>query len=118
MTGRFQYGESISYLDSIDIENIGDCCIEAFNDVGEAYYLVVDTQYGMTKVLEYGPFVQDIVPTFCQVKFSQFQYSEFKIDKIIDRFLSSHNITQASEKDVDEIIENLIDPKEYLSVWQ
>ena len=118
MTGRFQYGESVSYLDSIDIENIGDCCIEAFNDIGEAYYLIVDTQYGMTKILECGPFVRDIVPAFCYSRFTQFQYSEFKISKIIDKFLSSHGITQAFEKDADEIKENLIDPKEYLSVWQ
>ena len=118
MTGHFEYGKSVSYLDSIEIENIGDCCIQAFNDMGEEYYLIVETRYGQTKVLEYGPFLGGAIPDFCYEKYSQFQYSENKIEKIIDKFLSSHELTQAVEIDMEDIENNLVDVKRYMSVWQ
>lgn len=51
MEATYQYMQNVTYMDSINIENIGECCLACYNDLGEAYYLWVTTSLGMTKVL-------------------------------------------------------------------
>ena len=118
MTGNFLYGESVSYLDTLPVANIGECCISASNDIGEFYYLITKTKYGMTKVFEYGPYIDGVAPDVCIARYSQFQYSEHKIETIIKKFLLSHYITQAFEVKQEDIFENLVDVKEYLEQWR
>ena len=117
MTGNYEYGATISYLDKLTVDNIGDCYIQANNDFGESYFLVVQTKFGMTRVVQYGPYIDGVAPDKCVYLFSQFQYSENKIDKIIDKFLSSYNITQAREVEYEEISDKFVNPMDYINNW-
>ena len=57
---EFEYLHQIVVGDTIDIDDIGNCAINAFNDAGEEYYLVVKTVLGWTEIFEFGPIIRDV----------------------------------------------------------
>lgn len=73
-------------MDSIEIEDIGNCIIKGFTDDGDYYYLLVRTILGITRIFQIGP-LQDGVNTICYCYFQQIDYDDRKIDKIIDKFV-------------------------------
>ena len=117
MEATYNYLPTTTYEDSINIENIGECCLECYNDLGEGYYLWVTTSLGMTKILQYGPYYDDITPTYCNYSFQQFQYSEQKIDRTISKFISDPKkaITQIQQVEPEDILDKLIDLKEFMN---
>lgn len=116
MQGSFEYMAQTTYLDTITVDNIGECCIEAFNDLGQSWYLWVTTKLGKTKVLEYGPYFDGIKPDSCYCSFMKFDYSDMKVDRIINKFLNntSRRITQTKIVDPKDIIDYIVPLKEYM----
>lgn len=116
MEGTYQYLPTVTYMDTFNIENIGECAIECCNDLGEAYYLWTTTSLGMTKILQYGPELDGIPPAYCNYSYQQFQYSEMKIDKLIAKFIGDPKkaITQIREIDPEELVMKLVDLKEFM----
>lgn len=104
MRKEFKYLYLASYQDSIDIEDIGNCFLEAFNDDGLCFYLWIKTIDGITKILEAGPYDSDdeTNPTkfITDIKYKQFQFSDNKINEIINKFLNNiiYKITQVFDK--------------------
>jgi len=45
-------------MDSISIDNIGNCIIQAFNDDGDSFYLIIRTVLGISRIFQIGP-IQD-----------------------------------------------------------
>lgn len=111
---KFEYLQRVTVESELDVENIGECVIEANNDFGETFFLIIRTELGWTEVLEYGPCVPDLLLLHhsYQIKYNRFEYSEFKLEKIIDKFLndSKRAITQAKVTDLNEIREFLVNP--------
>ena len=99
MQGFFEYFYSKSAFGELQIDDIGDCCIQANNDEGLFYYLLIETNLGWTKILEYGPCAPDFdeLPKSVSCNFSRIEFDERKIMKRIDEFLNNRfrNITQA-----------------------
>lgn len=119
MEATYNYLPNITFMDSINIENIGECCLECYNDLSEGYYLWVSTSLGVTKVLQYGPELDGIPPTYCNYTFQQFQYNDKKIDKLISKFLTDpgKNITQVKQVEPSDIIDKLVDLKEFMNAY-
>lgn len=117
MEATYEYMPNVTFMDSINIENIGECCLECYNDLGEGYYLWITTSLGMTKVLQYGPETDGITPAYCSYSFQQFQYNEVKIDKLINRFITDPKkvITQIQQVDPCDIMDKLTDLKEFMN---
>lgn len=87
-----------TFEDSIEIEDIGNCCIDALNDSGDEYFLIVETDLGASTITECGPFMVDSGPNMSYFYFSR-SYRPFKeqsIKKVIDKFLNDEKkeITQ------------------------
>ena len=99
MQGFFEYFYTQTAVGELQIEDIGDCCIQANNDQGLFYYLLIETNIGWTKILEYGPCAPDFdeLPKAVSCNFSRIEFDERKIMKRIDEFLNNRfrNITQA-----------------------
>ena len=57
---HFEYFYTQQAVGQLNIEDLGNCAIEAFNDEGSHYYLVIKTQLGQSIVMEAGPFAIDI----------------------------------------------------------
>lgn len=95
---NFSYLCTRTFEDSIEIEDIGNCCIDALNDSGDEYYLIIETELGGSTITECGPFMADMGPNTGFFYFSH-NYRPFKessIKKVIDKFLNDERkeITQ------------------------
>lgn len=110
----FEYLQRVVVEAELEVDNLGDCCIQAFNDIGEAYYLVIKTVLGYTEVLEYGPCLVDLdmLQNNYQIKYNKFEYNQGKLERIIDKFLNDGKraISQAMICDLNDIVDKLINP--------
>lgn len=109
MEKTFEYFKELRANDSITLDNIGDCCIKAFNDGGFVFYLMTKTSMGFSKVYQYGPLDSDMnICNGYSCSFQQIEYSEKVLSKIIDNFLNDkyRKITQVFECDEQEFIGN------------
>ena len=83
-------------MDSVTVENIGNCILEAYDDDGDMYCLIIRTQLGVSRILQIGP-IQSGATLNCFESFSQIDFDEFKLSKIIDKFLNGQSsITQVT----------------------
>ena len=120
MKNEFSYMRQVSYMDSISVENVGNCVLEAYNDDGDKYLLVIRTALGISRILQIGP-ISTTVNTNCFESFIQIDYDENKISKIIDKFLNGNSsITQVesysaeTKEDFKEFTDSLPNIKDFL----
>lgn len=119
MQKSFEYCYTTQAIGDINIEDIGNCCIEAMSDMGETYYFLSRTNNGFTILFQYGPFVKDsdILEKSVSCTFKRIEYKESQIITAINKFLNNPyaNITQAYEvDDYKEALKNCIDIVEYV----
>ena len=100
----------------LKVDDIGECCILGRDDLGQEYYMVVTTHMGLTDIVEYGPALPDfeVLPKSVTYKFDRIDFSEFKIEKRIDKFLTSHPITYAEVVKLEDIHEFIRPPIDYI----
>ena len=106
----FEYMQVITVGAELEVQDIGDCCILGRDDLGQEYYLVVKTKMGATNIKEYGPATPDFgaLPKSVKYTFDRIDYSEFKIEKRIDKFLNGHPITFAEVVQLEDIREFML----------
>lgn len=111
---KFDYLQRIVVESQLDVENIGECTILGRNDFGEEFYLIIRTELGWTEVFEYGPIVPDfkLLPPNITMKYNRFEFSEYRIEKLIDKFLNDgkRGISQAEVTSVENIYKCIINP--------
>ena len=74
----------------IQIEDTGNVILRGINLMQQYWILYIKTYLGYTSVFEYGPYVKNSQPLYySQSSFQKFQYSEHKIDRIIDKFINN-----------------------------
>jgi hypothetical protein len=107
---EFEYCYETIVTATIDVDDIGNFAIEATNNLGETYYLVVLTTLGTSRIFEYGPIVLDIdlLPKSCNCSFKRTEFKDTKIKKTIENFLNNpyHKILQAKVIDYKEALNN------------
>ena len=95
----FEYFYTKQCMGELDVEDIGNCTIQALNDDGLIWYMVIQTTLGWTKIFEYGPCAPDFneLPKGVNCNFSRIDFDEKKLYKRIDEFLNNsfRKITQA-----------------------
>ena len=91
---------------SLDVDDIGNVAIRAQDETHIEYYLIISTEFGLTKVFEYGPSIPDVyeLPLHVSASYNQFEFNETKIIKRIDKFLNSNTIAKAEVVEKEEII--------------
>ena len=115
---QFDYFQQIATMATLDIDDVGNCAIEAYNDRGELRVLIISTVMGQTQIMEYGPILVDLEAITkdvnCSLNF--FQYSLGKIKKRIQKFLDNTYaaITQALVVDKQEALEKCISIIDYM----
>ena len=87
----FNYLRTETYMDSIDIDDIGNCIIQVFNDEGREWLMSINTKLGWTKIKTFGPFILDSNQMDINFYYStnEFEYKEKKIYKVIDDFINN-----------------------------
>lgn len=118
MEANFEYFYTQQAVGQLNIEDLGNCAIEAFNDEGSHYYLVIKTQLGQSIVMEAGPFAIDIpiLEKSVSVTYKRIEYNESKLKGIIEKFLNNpyRKITQAQEIEENDVYDNCINILDYV----
>lgn len=116
---NFQYFATKVVNADIEVDDIGSCAIQAFNDRGEEYNLIIETNLGTCRSLVFGPVNPDfdLLPEKLSIQFERFNFSEKTISKMINKFLNDpyKNITQALTKTKEELLADLPNLKEYMN---
>lgn len=116
---EFEYRPVQAFSALIDIENIGQCALEAFDCTQQCYYLIIRTILGESIIFEYGPIVPDIniLPKSFSCSISRIEYNEGRLKKIISTFLmdnKSRSIDSVRELSMKKALDLCINPVEYM----
>lgn len=104
---KFQYLQTITMNADLEIEDIGNCAIKAFTDIGREYILIIETRLGWTRIYQYGPIVQEEQwPLAVNESYFKIEFNERRIKQIIEKFLNMVGITQAFEVTKNEALED------------
>ena len=113
---NFEYLVKIKREASIDIEDIGNCALDVYNDLGFEWLLLIHTREGLTQIVEFGPLLADmeVPPSTVNYSYERINFSESKLRNKISRFLTDGNksVTQAFEvthQEAKEKMKNLVD---------
>lgn len=110
----FEYLQRVVVDATLEIDNIGECALQARNDLGEEFYLMIHTNTGWTEIIEYGPSTPDItlLPRSISYKYDRFEFNSAKIERLIDKFLNDGKrmISQAQIVEVDDIRDFIVSP--------
>ena len=98
----------------IEIESVGNVCLEAINeDDGLYYYLLIKTSLGTTSIFEYGPVIPDIDKLFdnYNISFIRQPFNEKKLNLFLKKWLNDKNkgITAAYVIDENKFLDNYKD---------
>lgn len=91
MRKTFDYLYTVKAEDSIEIEDIGNCSIQVFNDLGYYWFLSIKTDLGDSYIKTLGPFHVDNIFKFSKgfnFNYTKFEYKESKLTNIIDNFIN------------------------------
>lgn len=95
----FQYLKTETYMDSIDLEDIGNCCLVINNDECEEWYLKIKTSLGWSECIIFGPLTidDDGLGYNFYYSYNKFEYNEKRLYKTINDFINNpkKQITQA-----------------------
>lgn len=112
---QFKYFYQMEATGFLDVDDIGNVCLSLTNNLMREFIIIVKTEYGQTKVISFGPWVIDMTLPCCDctLSYREFEFSESKIETIIDKALNGYNaITQATvitEEEAKSRIKNLVD---------
>lgn len=114
-----EFNKQLMPQNLIDVEDIGNVCLEAVNeDDGFFYYLLIKTYAGVSTTISYGPVVPDValLPDEYSLEFKRMNFKDTSIIKFISFWLNdrSKNITSAQVIDETAFIENIKDMKNYI----
>ena len=99
-------------LETIEIDDIGNCCLLSRNELEEERYLIIQSILGETTVVYYGPIVPciDILPTKISYTYSRFDFDERKIIKTINTFMTDATHVELCKLDyIREHVKNMIE---------
>lgn len=105
---KFEYFETKTVNADIEIEDIGNCAIKAYTDLGSVYILIIDTVCGYSRIFQYGPAYAEMPTLLCDhvgMSLNRIEFKEKPICKTIEMFLNRDGITQAIECTRDEALE-------------
>lgn len=111
---QFEYLQQITAQESIDIDNIGQVCLQVFSAYGETKVLIIRTTDGISEIIEFGPVNTDIeeLPDKVFYSYQRMEFSQQKIYKIINKFINDQIVQQVFEvsfEDAKKVIKNLVD---------
>lgn len=85
---EFNYLYTTMATGQINIEDIGNCIIQANDDKSNYKYLWIKTRQGFSQILEFGPINKYLIDKY-NVSYTRIEFDYKKITKTIDMFLNS-----------------------------
>ena len=115
----FEYNKQWVPQNLLNLEEVGQCAIEACNDDGMFFYLIVSTVLGEAVIASCGPVIPDVdeIPDGYCCSMYRMEYKEDKLVKTISMWLNhkDRKITEAKEVSLTEALDQFRDLGSYLS---
>jgi hypothetical protein len=116
---QFEYLYTTQAMGTIDIENIGEVCISGVNAfIAQEYILIIKTEEGKSKIIQYGPrFIDlEIAPVNVSYTYNEIDYNQRKLITIIDKFINNpkFGISQVQLIELEEAVDRIKDLREFL----
>lgn len=115
---EFEYFKQTMAMASLEVDDIGNVCIEANTDLNECFYLIIKTTMGTTNIVTYGPIIPglDMLEKECSCSFKRINFNQGKIIEAIKSFLNQPKkiITQAQIIDLEDACKNCINIIDYI----
>jgi len=95
MKSNFDYLYKEMPTANVEIDDIGNCCIHAFNDDGFEWFLIITTILGDSFIYTFGPFhveKEKYFPYGFNFSYRKVEYKEKVLYNIIDKFLNDNKI--------------------------
>lgn len=114
---QYKYLYEVTATGFLNIEDPCNTCLWATNGLFQEYILIIQTEMGKTKVLRYGPNIIDIEkpPSNVTCEYMEFDVSDYKIDSIIEKFLSKSFATQVIEIPLEDAREKIRDMRCFIN---
>jgi hypothetical protein len=82
---NFEYFFTRMATGELEVEDLGNCIIEAGDDFGQLYFLKIDTNLGWSRIFEYGPCTPDFheLPKSVICNFDREEFNEIKLSNRI-----------------------------------
>ena len=114
----FEFNQQLMPQNVIDIEEIGQFALEASNDQGYFYYLIVRTSLGVVTMASCGPVVPDVglLPSGYCCYLNRMEYKENKVEKAINTWLNDRAkaLTEAKVIEIEDALDQFRDLGEYI----
>lgn len=102
----------------LEVSDLGNFAIEAWNDDGYYYYMIIKTEYGISSMFTCGPVAPDVehLPSGYKCTLGRIDYKENKIIGAIKFFLNDKTakITEAKVIEIEDAAEQFRSLKEYI----
>ena len=108
---QYKYLYEVTATGFVDIEDPCNTCLWATNGLFQEYVLIIKTTMGKTQTIQYGPNIIDIEkpPTNVYCEYKEFDVSDYKVDSIIEKFLTKSYATQVLVISLQEAKEKIRD---------
>ena len=114
----FEFNQQLMPQSLIDIEQVGQFAIEAHNEGGYYWYLIIRTSLGTTTVVSCGPKIPDVslLPSGYTCSLNKMQFNEKKLEKLISMWLNDKMkaLIEAKVIEIDDVIDQIVELKDYL----
>ena len=118
MDARIDYNLQQVLTETAYVEDVGNCALEAIDEDGLSYFLVIKTVDGRTFSLSFGPLIPDVIelPPAYSVEYIKRQYDDKKLAKFIQGWAAPKrgpNYQEIKQIGVQEALDLYRDVKSY-----
>ena len=122
MKSEFKFNNEYVAQSLIELDNIGDFCLEAINEDDLLYYyLMIKTVMGKSEIVSFGPIIPDMeeLPSGYTCSYENIDYSDKRIFIYINKWLNDRGkkITSAKQISVKEFYDNIPDIKDCIQKY-
>ena len=105
----FGYDIELLANKEIDIESLGNVCLEAIDSVNRCFYLWIKTVVGESTILEFGPIYKEdeLLPNDYEITFKRIDYSDGALMKVIQKFFRPRKFIGNKKVKIEQV--NFID---------
>lgn len=100
----FEYDQQPMFMQSIEIEDLGNVALRCSTSAGREYIIVIKTYLGKTIILKFGPVYAglDVLPDTMELSFKKLDYKETVIQREISKYINDvkagiNNVAVVSE---------------------
>lgn len=102
----------------LEVSDLGNFAVEASNEDGYYYYMIVKTEFGIATVMTCGPVAPDVehIPSGFKTTLNRVDYKEQKLIANLKFFLNDKTakITEAKIIEIEDALEQFRSLKEYI----